>query len=90
MAETKSNATSMQDGDIEKAQDQSPPSPDDTPVAEEKPATANAADTIPNGGLRAWLVDVGAFFLLFNSCEPTFTPCWIHGAARLIYMQLAL
>lgn len=33
----------------------------------EKRASVNNVGAIPNGGLRAWLQVVGAFFLFFNS-----------------------
>lgn len=46
--------------------------PEESDVAEdgaplEKVKSVNSISSIPNGGLRAWLVVVGSFFLFFNS-----------------------
>ena len=49
-----------------------PSTPEESDAAEdgaplEKVKSVNSISSIPNGGLRAWLVVVGSFFLFFNS-----------------------
>jgi hypothetical protein len=66
---------------------------DPVPTAELEPVTTKAhsvnhVDSIPNGGLIAWLQVLGSFFIFFNSwsvfisCPPPYSvPQWIVVAA---------
>lgn len=53
-------ASSNSEHELEKGQNQL------EPVQSEKPSVNNV-NSIPNGGLVAWLQVVGGFFLMFNS-----------------------
>lgn len=45
-----------------------PDSSDREPALETAPkALANETETIPNGGLKAWLQVLGTFFVFFNT-----------------------
>ena len=59
-------------GNNENHEHAEPSTPEESDVAEdgaplEKVKSVNSINSIPNGGLRAWLVVVGSFFLFFNS-----------------------
>lgn len=62
--------------------------PEESDVAEdgaplEKIKSVNSISSIPNGGLRAWLVVVGSFFLFFNSWFVLLFFCFVICIGRI-------
>ena len=60
-----SNRSNQEHGDLSAPPEEGEDIEDGSPL--DKVKSVNSISSIPNGGLRAWLVVAGSFFLFFNS-----------------------